>query len=137
MKNLLWKLLEKFDNNWGYSTPIQKRFKIGDKCKIRFCYEDHPVKAGDVVTIIETGRHDYLVQNSEGQKFIVFQFELYDYSIKVLLHSATKQYWAEYTVYDVVKFEVGRNHYFLQTEDGDENYFPINFSIIKQIEDNR
>lgn len=78
MKNLLWKLLEKFDNNWGYSTPIQKRFKIGDKCKIRFCYEDHPVKAGDVVTIIETGRHDYLVQNSEGQKFIVFQFELYD-----------------------------------------------------------
>lgn len=59
------------------------------------------------------------------------------YSIKVLLHSATKQYWAEYTVYDVVKFEVGRNHYFLQTEDGDENYFPINFSIIKQIEDNR
>ena len=49
------------------------------------------------------------------------------YNIKVLLQSATTQYWAEYTIYDVVKFEVGRNHYFLQTEDGDENYFPINF----------
>lgn len=59
------------------------------------------------------------------------------YNIKVLLNSATKQYWAEYNVYDVVKFEVGRNYYFLQTEDGDENYFPMNFSIIKQIEDNR
>lgn len=59
------------------------------------------------------------------------------YNIKVLLNSSTKQYWAEYTVYDVVKFEVGRNHYFLQTEDGDENYFPVNFSIIKQIDDNR
>ena len=59
------------------------------------------------------------------------------YNIKVLLQSATTQYWAEYTIYDVVKFEVGRNHYFLQTEDGDENYFPINFSIIKQIDDHR
>ena len=59
------------------------------------------------------------------------------YNRQVLLNSATKQYWAEYNVYDVVKFEVGRNYYFLQTEDGDENYFPMNFSIIKQIEDNR
>ena len=59
------------------------------------------------------------------------------YSIKVLLQSGTSQYWVDYTIYDVVKFEVGRNYYFLKCEDGEENYFPMNFSIIRQIQDNR
>lgn len=34
MKALLWKLLERLDNNHGYSTPLQKRFKVGDRCRI-------------------------------------------------------------------------------------------------------
>jgi hypothetical protein len=76
MKNLLWKLLEMVDNNWGYTTPIQQRFKVGDKCKIHFCYENTGFTPGETVTIIETGRHDYLVENESGIKSCVYQFEL-------------------------------------------------------------
>jgi hypothetical protein len=31
---------------------------------------------GEIVFIIETGRHDYLVQNEDGVKGVVYQFEL-------------------------------------------------------------
>jgi len=77
MKKLLWKLLKLVDNNWGYSTPIQQRFKIGDKCRIHFCYtENTGFISGETVTIIETGRHDYLVRNESGNQSCVYQFEL-------------------------------------------------------------
>lgn len=77
MKKILWSLLKLADNNHGYSTPLQKRFKIGDLCKIRYCISDHKFKIDEVVTIIETGRHDYLVENESGVKSCVYQFELY------------------------------------------------------------
>lgn len=77
MKKLLWKLLKLVDNNWGYSTPIQQRFKIGEKCRIHFCYtENTGFTPGETVTIIETGRHDYLVRNESGNQSCVYQFEL-------------------------------------------------------------
>ena len=77
MKTILWKLLELFDNNWGYTTPIQKRFKHGDKCKIsHFRTKYTPLEIGDEVVIVETGRHDYLVKRSDGITVVVFQFEL-------------------------------------------------------------
>ena len=59
------------------------------------------------------------------------------YNIKVLLTSGTNQYWIDQTIFDVVRIEVGTNHYLLVEEDGMVNYFPINFTIIKEIEDNR
>ncbi len=59
------------------------------------------------------------------------------FNVKVLLQSATTQLWAEYTIYDVVRFDVGTNYYLLIEEDGTESYFPINFSIIKEFQDNR
>ncbi len=59
------------------------------------------------------------------------------YNIKVLLQSATSSLWADYTIHDVVRFEVGANFYLLIEEDGTENYFPINFSIIREFQDNR
>ena len=34
MKKVLWFLLNIVDDNWGYSTPLQKRFKVGDRVKI-------------------------------------------------------------------------------------------------------
>lgn len=34
MKKLIWKILEMIDDNHGYSTSRQRRFEVGDKCKI-------------------------------------------------------------------------------------------------------
>ena len=76
MKKLLWKLLKLVDNNWGYSTPIQQRFKVGDKCRIHWFIENTGFTPGEIVTIIETGRHDYLVRNESGNQICVYQFEL-------------------------------------------------------------
>lgn len=77
MKKLLWKLIELLDNNWGYSTPIQKRFNVGDKVKMSIHRKhDTAFNVGEEVTILETGRHDYLVVNKKGIKSIVYQFEL-------------------------------------------------------------
>lgn len=77
MKNILWKLLEWSDNNWGYSTPIQKRFNIGDKCRISQHKTNYnPFEVGEEVVIVETGRHDYLVRNNNLKSAIVYQFEL-------------------------------------------------------------
>jgi hypothetical protein len=59
------------------------------------------------------------------------------FNIKVLLQSGTTQSILEYNRYDVVRFDVGTNFYLLIEEDGTESYFPINFSIVKEIEDNR
>jgi hypothetical protein len=76
MKKILWKLLERFDDNWGYTTPLQKRFEIGKKCFISaFKTNGTKFEIGEEVTVIETGRHDYLVENENG-KAIVYQFEL-------------------------------------------------------------
>lgn len=77
MKKILWKLLEMLDNNHGYSTPLQKRFKCGDECVItRFKLKTTIFQVGDNVKILETGRHDYLVVRNDGLKAIVYQFEL-------------------------------------------------------------
>ena len=65
------------DNNHGYSTPLQKRFKIGENVRISFDkHNDTPYITGEIVMIIETGRHDYLVKNLKGVKRCVYQFEL-------------------------------------------------------------
>jgi len=65
------------DNNHGYSTPLQKRFKIGENVRISFDKRnDTPYITGEIVMIIETGRHDYLVKNLKGVKRCVYQFEL-------------------------------------------------------------
>lgn len=78
MKKIIWKILEKIDNNWGYSTPIQKRFKRGDIVKISiFKQDDTPYNIGEEVIILETSRHDYLVCDfKKGLKKCVYQFEL-------------------------------------------------------------
>ena len=77
MIKILWKLLEIVDNNWGYYTPLQKRFKVNDKCKISSLKTQYtPLEIGDEVTVIETGRQDYLVRRADGITSVVFQFEL-------------------------------------------------------------
>jgi len=77
MKKILWKLLEKFDNNHGYTTPLQKRFKVGDRCKISsFKMKETQFAIGDFVDIIEIGRQDYLIVNNRDEKTVVYQFEL-------------------------------------------------------------
>ncbi len=74
MKNFLWYLLSKVDNNWGYTTPLQKRFKAGDRVKTSI---HSKLIAHTPATIIECGRHDYLIEDDNLQKHIVYQFELY------------------------------------------------------------
>jgi hypothetical protein len=77
MKKILWKLLKMVDNNWGYTTPLQERFHIGRECKISHNKtNDTKFDVGEIVHIVETGRHDYLVQNNKGVKGVVYQFEL-------------------------------------------------------------
>lgn len=76
MKKIFWKLLSLFDSNKGYETPLQKRFNIGDKCKISpYKTNDNNLSVGDDVTVIENGRYDYLVQG-KNSKAVVYQFEL-------------------------------------------------------------
>lgn len=74
MKKILWFLLSKVDSNWGYSTPLQKRFNVGDRVKIS---THSKLIAHTSATIIETGRHDYLIEDDNLQKHVVYQFELY------------------------------------------------------------
>lgn len=77
MKKILWGLLEIFDDNWGYYTPLQKRFNVNDKCRISSLKTKYvPLEIGDLVTVIETGRQDYLVRREDGITVVVFQFEL-------------------------------------------------------------
>ena len=77
MKAFLWFLLELVDNNRGYSTPIQKRYNIGDVVKISGHHKgDLPIHTP--VTIVEFGRHDYLIEDHNRAYHVVFQFELYD-----------------------------------------------------------
>jgi hypothetical protein len=77
MKKILWKLLELVDNNHGYTTPIQKRFKHGESVQISFNKSaDTPFQIGETVEIIEICRHDYLVRNINGVQRCVYQFEL-------------------------------------------------------------
>jgi len=74
MKKILWFLINIVDNNWGYSTPLQKRFKVGDKVKISI---HSKLIAHTPATIIQFGRHDYLIEDDNLKKHIVYQFELY------------------------------------------------------------
>ena len=74
MKKILWLLLSIVDDNLGYSTPLQKRFKIGDRVKISIHSKLIPHTPA---TIIEYGRHDYLIQDDNLEKHVVYQFELY------------------------------------------------------------
>jgi hypothetical protein len=53
IQRLLWFLLSKVDNNWGYSTPLQKRFKVGDRVKIS---THSKLTVHTPATIIEIGR---------------------------------------------------------------------------------
>lgn len=77
MKNLLYFIINLLDNNRGYETQTQKRFKKGDIAKItRLKEENNPFFVGTDVTILETGRHDYLVKGYNGEKTIVYQYEL-------------------------------------------------------------
>ena len=77
MKKILWKLLEMFDNNWGYTTPLQKRFHSKDECTISHNKtKETRFDIGETVHIVEIGRHDYLVKNNESVMGIVYQFEL-------------------------------------------------------------
>ena len=73
MKRLLWTLLRLIDDNWGYSTPIQQRFKVGERVKIS---EHSALVTNEPVTIMEFGRHDYLIKDSIEVMHIVYQFEL-------------------------------------------------------------
>lgn len=77
MKKLLWYLLSKVDDNWGYSTPLQKRFKVGDKVNVSFHIKSNKLIPYEPVTIIECCRHDYLVEDAGGELHEVYQFELY------------------------------------------------------------
>lgn len=86
MKKLLWFLLKKLDNNWGYSTPLQERFENGELCYINQNYFVNSMQRSQIlhkfslheqVKILETGRHDYLVESTTtGKKECVFQFQL-------------------------------------------------------------
>jgi hypothetical protein len=74
MKKILLFLLNIVDSNLGYSTPLQKRFKIGDRVKISI---HSKLIAHTPATIIELRRHDYLIEDDNLEKHIVYQFELY------------------------------------------------------------
>ena len=76
MKKLLWKLLEMIDTNHGYSTPLQKRFEIGDVVRLTdFKLSSTLFEIGSYANILETGRHDYLIVQN-GVKQVVYQFEI-------------------------------------------------------------
>jgi hypothetical protein len=69
-------LLTDIDKNHGYTTPFQDRYKKGDKCIItKEKLGDNIFPIGTEVTILETGRHDYLVE-SKDKRMCVYQFEL-------------------------------------------------------------
>jgi hypothetical protein len=77
MKKILWFLLSKVDDNYGYSTPLQKRFKVGDRVKISNILVHSELTPNTPATIIETKRYDYLIEDDNLKKHIVYQFELY------------------------------------------------------------
>jgi hypothetical protein len=77
MKNILCSLLYAIDNNWGYTTQLQRRFKVGDIVKITSNKTiENKFEVDSVAKIIETARHDYLIEQN-GIKIIVYQFEIY------------------------------------------------------------
>ena len=69
-------------DNWGYSTPLQKRYKVGDIVEI--VEPDNPpetrlhkFEVGTKAKIIENGRHDYLIEEVEtGRLAIVYQHDV-------------------------------------------------------------
>lgn len=79
MVRFLYFLISLLDDNWGYTTSIQKRFKVGDEVVIVYS-SPTPVKSdlpvGCLCKIVETGRHDYLVEDQDGNMQVVLQFEV-------------------------------------------------------------
>ena len=71
-----WNIIEFFINNHGYETQVQRRYKKGDKCMItKLKNENIRYEVGDIVTIIESARYDYLIGGKKGND-IVYQFEI-------------------------------------------------------------
>lgn len=70
-------------SQWGYSTPKQYRYAKGDEVILT---SDHISARHDnftleqykdcTWTVLETGRHDYLLQNEDGVNIIVLQSEI-------------------------------------------------------------
>lgn len=80
IKKLLWWLLAKLEGNHGYSTPIQKRFNVGDVVKINKAFALEATRkfiGGGEIVVEEIGRHDYLIKNDMGERLVDYQFELY------------------------------------------------------------
>lgn len=77
-KKLVYWLLG-LTSNYGYATNRQKRYKVSDEVYIgKHKKHDTPYPTGEIVTIVETCRYDYLVINSNGVRWLVYQFELED-----------------------------------------------------------
>lgn len=77
ISKILNKLFGKIDSNWGYSTPSDVRFDVGDICAItEHKTNGNPFEIGEIVYILETGRHDYLVENINGVKHVIYQYEI-------------------------------------------------------------
>jgi len=77
MLKILWNLINKFDNNLGYSTPLQKRYSKGDFARIsNYKLSETKISTNEVVMIVETKRHDYLIKDGNNTLHIVYQFEL-------------------------------------------------------------
>ena len=77
--NIIWYIIELFSKQRGYSTQVQRRFKNGQRVIINnfvSSYHKANLNIGDEVKIIESARHDYLIVNEDGEKAIVYQFEL-------------------------------------------------------------
>lgn len=65
------------DDNDGFYTPKQIRFKLGDKVKItQHKTEANKFEVGQELIVVETARYDYLVSDENGKLGIVYQFEI-------------------------------------------------------------
>jgi len=73
---MIWTILKLFISNHGYSTPIQERFKVDEYVlPSPFCITEKIKGLGPLV-VLETGRHDYLIQDINLNQHIVYQFEI-------------------------------------------------------------
>jgi hypothetical protein len=69
-------------SQWGYSTPKQYRYAVGDEVILSDPHNgpepmyNNYVYKGTTWTVLETGRHDYLLQNEDGINIIVKQYEI-------------------------------------------------------------
>lgn len=68
-------------SQWGYSTPKQYRYAIGDEVILSNPVDEPSPMSnfhykGTTWAVLETGRHDYLLQNEDGINIIVKQYEI-------------------------------------------------------------